>query len=471
MPQADSWKSPQEVLDLVIDFVPSYFVDVFTVAAVLDDEARSYIQARMKIAQFFRKFSFYFEVRMVDGGMTTQVRLRDDVHHPRKGVADEKYDLEGIGEHAVYRAKPEFVQDIANIDHRIGTSVQVRPHVAPPAIQVHLEEKVPVMEKLKSLVPAGKFVKIEILEEKIPEDVLFHPYFDCQGGLVSIASKFPEVFQVVDGSIRRRPRHLAPMALGELGFDDTPLPSVVKVVKNACELHEMPVWISITTLYEQLSPEDRRAVKRQYKSMASFLRMHGRVFAVSPDLLKVSAWSPPTGNSDDVSDAASVHYQPNYVLNTLYDKFPKGKTLTAAQLLSLLPADVRESVPNPFVPWLCTQPQYFTVDNPAEPSMERVRVRRASETASIDIALQLYPLIPEDGVAAVTLLRQLPPRLSQSVSQIGLHGIIENLSDWLELLDGDVFRKRSLEDLEKAANSAGEETPLYLTFFLKLYAC
>ena len=458
MPQQEKWRSPAEVLDLLIEYVPTFFVDVFNVAAILDDEPRAYVQNRMKIAQFFRKYAFHFEVRMVDGGMTTQVRLRDDVHHPRRGSADEKFYLDGVGEHAVYRAKPDFVQDIDNIDHRSGASVQVRAHVAPPAIHVTLEEKVPVMEKLKSLIPAGKFVKIEVVEEKIPEEVLFHPYFDCQGGLFSISSKYPDVFQVVEGSIRRRPRHLAPMSLGELGVDDSPMPEVLEVVAKACALHDMPVWISITTLYEQLPVDVRRKVKKQFKSFATFLRMHGRAFAVSPDLLKVSSWTPPPDDGSDVTDATAVQYRPNLVLSALYDKFPQDKTLSGTEAVNVLPLDMRGSAPQPFGAWLASHPKHFVVDNPGELVLDRLRVRRASGNASLDTAMALYPLIPEDGIAAVTLLKKLPPGVAASVSQLGLAGLVQNLSEWLELLDGDVFRKKEMADLQAAlAASSGAE--------------
>jgi len=117
----------------------------------------------------------------------------------------------------------------------------------------------------------------------------------------------------------------------------------------------------------------------------------------------------------------------------------------------MIPENLRASLPKNVAGWLCAQRQYFIVegaDGTRDPS--EVHVRRATDHAPLDIAFGLYPHIPDDGVSSVALLKQLPAALKKHVEQFGIHNIVDNLSDWLELLDGDLFRRRTLAELEAA---------------------
>jgi hypothetical protein len=464
-----SWRSPAEVLTMMVEYVPTFYVPVNSVASILDDSARDFVKGKMKFVQFFRKYRFYFDLRNVDG-VRMEVKLRDDVQHPRRGAADTKFSLSDIGEYATYSVKPEFVQSLDNIDTRQDLVVHVRPVAPPPSVQVRLEERVPVMERLKAIVPTKELTNIEQVEELVPEDILFHPYFDCQGGLIAIASKFPDVFQIVGGAIRHRPRHLAPLALDDYDADTTPEPEVLKLVLDSVNQHDVPVWVSVTSLYEQLTVPQRRRLKKSHKSFASFLRAHGKCLAVSVDLLKVSSWKAPANALlDDAAEPGTttplpggiVQYTHTHVLNELFDCFPRGQALGLKAFMDMVPEHLRSSLPKNVVGWLASNRTYFVVDGAdlTPPDASRVFIRRASDHAPLDVALALYRYIPEDGIAVSALLEALPKATQAHVNQVGIKGVVNSLPEWLELLDGDVFRRRTVEELETALAGGGGKAP------------
>lgn len=449
------YKSAVEVLAALIEFVPTFFVPINHVAALLPDDVRVLVKQRGKLVHFFKRYSFYFDVRLVDG-MRYEVRLQESLQHPKRGSADVKFTVTDIGEVVTYTVKPEFVQTFDNIDVKSNdVNTNVRPDQPPPAIYIRLEERVPVLERLKALVPQTEFIPIETLEERVPEDIIFHPYFDCQGGLVAVCAKFPDIFQVVDGAVRLKPRHLAPLATDELTFDNSPVPEVIGKVREIVAVHDIPVWVSITLIYEQLTPAHRREIKTKFKSFASCLRAHGAVLAVSNDLLKVSKWIvPKVANEPNAADA--MKFTHTHIVNELFDKFPRNKTLTLAATLKLIPESMKVSLPKNMAQWLKAQSTYFIVDGadiPGELDPMKVTIRRASDRAALDLALMLYPAIPDDGVAAKVLISQLADAERKTVEQIGLSNIVDNLSDWLQLLDGDVFRTKTMAELEKAIAS------------------
>ena len=315
--------------------------------------------------------------------------------------------------------------------------------------------------------------------------------------LGAIATKFPDAFQVVDGQIRIRPEVLAPLALDDFSFETSAEQEIIAVIKKAVCASDIPTWISVTGLYEQLSMDQRRTVKRGYKSFASFLRCHGMSLAVSTDLLRVSHWLPPKAamkkylkakqkqendllqqqnqqqqydeenNNNNNENSSSnnndnkpevIQYTQLHVLNELYDRFPRGREFSLHDFLKTVPEHLRGSLPKNPALWLSTFPQYFVVEGVGttrDPS--DVRIRRARDHAPIDIAVQLYPHIPEEGVSTSALPSQLPPALKAHVEQFGIHNIVDNLSEWLELLDGDLFRKKSMDELEAAI--AGKNKP------------
>jgi hypothetical protein len=440
----------------------------------LDENTRGLLKGKGKFVLMLKKYRFFFDVRTSDIGMV-DVKLRDDVNHPKRGAADAKYMMTDVGDQRTYTVRPEFITSMESIEV-FQETVSVKPQQAPPAIHVRMEERVPVVDRLKTLIPS-QFTMIEEVEEKVPEDVLFHPYFDCQGGLPAIASKFPELFQVVDGLIRLRPPHIAPLATNDTALEKSSLPTVAeKVMKVVCAT-DIPQWVSITSIYEMLSLEEKRMIKKEFKSFAGFLRAHGASVSISQDTLKVSKWIPPTrrasaaptptaaappatstpGTSTGTASMEKL-YTPTHVINELFDRFPRNKTLSLPQVLELIPYDMRASVPKRVVLWLRGSSSYFVVENPDEMVPQNVRVRRATDTVPLDIAQALYPFIPEEGISRQRLLQVLPEATQELVNRLELENVVQSLSEYLELIDGDVFRKKTETELEVAIQT--EESKL-----------
>ncbi|CCW67956.1 unnamed protein product [Phytomonas sp. Hart1] len=265
----------------------------------MPEEIRTYFQGRGKLISFLRRHPFLFDIRNLECVSRLDVRLQKEVNHPRCGAADHKFMMTDIGVVESYVAKPEFILSMDSIEST-NKGVFLHPQSAPPAIRVKLEERMPVLDRLVALIPVD-FELVKKVEENIPDDIIFHPYFDCQGGLASIASKFPDDFQVVDGKIRRRPPHLAPLSLNDFTLKQSPIPEIASLVeREVCDTN-IPRWVNITSLYEQLTPQQKREVKQVFKSFARFLRAHGKSVSVSQDMLCVSMWIPPMSSSIDTA--------------------------------------------------------------------------------------------------------------------------------------------------------------------------
>lgn len=452
-------QSPQELLSTFIAYIPTYFVPLQCIAAILPDEIREPFVGRGKLLNFLRRYSFYFEVRTFEGfSGRFEVRLREDVSHPQRGSADEKFMMTDVGETTSYVAKPEYIVCTENIEYG-SQNVLLKPPAPPPSVRVRLEERVPVVERLKSLVPSH-FAPIETLEETIPEDVLLHPYFDCQGGLLSIARKLPEELQVVGSRIRRRPAHLAPLALDEYTLEASPLPDVAALLKRDVCSSDIPHWVSITSLYEQLTREQKTELKLKFRSFAGFLRSHGRSLAVSTDMLQVSMWickdPPPLQQPDETvgvttanktSTAEENHakeltppsrpvaYSPMQVLNALYDAFPPHQTLSLRDAFRLLPPEMATSpLPRKLAPWLASFPLYFTVENADVGDAGEVLLRRASDRQPLDLAAAIYDHLPGEAAReAEVVVAELSSSMREIIQQIGIEQLTVLLPQWLEV--------------------------------------
>nr|CCC90917.1 conserved hypothetical protein [Trypanosoma congolense IL3000] len=480
------WKSPQEVLLAFVEYIPTFYVPVHCVAAILSEDCRRHFVGRGRFLSFLKRYRFFFDLRVIDG-VRADVKLRDDLNHPRRGVADVKFKMTDVGDVINYVAQPEYIVTMESIEQSNG-SVPLKPACSPPAVHVRLEERVPVLERLKALVPVD-FALIDQVEESVPEDVLFHPYFDCQGGLVAIASKFPEHFQVVDGMIRRRPLHLAPLALNDFTLDNSPIPDIAKMVQEQVCSSDIPQWVSITSLYEQLTREQKKLVKREFKSFAGFLRAHGMSVSLSQDMLQVAKWIPHIGEGSkaqvctvnnaareanettpgngiackdaggsDVSAAncstpetvgrVQYEYSQVQIINELFDKFPPNRTLNLVEFLRLVRPDMRPSLPRKVVPWLATYPSYFVLDDPTEKDPEKVRIRRASDRQPLDVAHELYQHIPEEGITEEELLPKLSAIHQDYVKCIGMKHIVDSMPEWLALDTSEQIGKAVLRRLQ-----------------------
>ncbi|KAK7200647.1 hypothetical protein NESM_000121000 [Novymonas esmeraldas] len=449
--------SPTEVISIFVLYVPSFFVSIQSVASLLPDETRVQLMGRGRFISFLKRYPFHFDLSAVDSGRCS-VRLNADLIHPQRGEADHKYVMCDVGATTSYVARPEFVVCAENIESSASQRVLISPLTPPPSLRVRLEERVAVVTRLRTLVPS-EFTAVETLEESIPEDVLFHPYFNCQGGLLSIAAKLPDEFQVVEGRIRRRPPHLAPLATDDLTLDNSPFPAIAALVRQHVCDSDIPHWVSITPLYELLTRTQKRELKQRFRSFAGFLRAHGQSLAVSTDMLQVSMWvstSPPAPPPSTASAPAPVVYTREEVLTAWYDRFPLDETLTLRDAMQLLPVEMRTSaLPTKIGPWLASHPHYFSVDFMEEEDPTKVLIRRASGRAPLDLALALYAALPsKDTVYSSTaVLPLLEPSVRQVVERIGLGQLAKMLPQWLDVVqsrDGHcgLQRLQSTEALE-----------------------
>lgn len=455
------WRSPQEVLSTFIECVPTFYVSIHSVAAVLPEDIRAQFVGRGRFLSFLRRYPFFFDVRALDTGVRIDVRLREDVSHPRRGAADEKFMMTDVGEVTNYVAKPDHIVSLDSIE-AASQSVALQPPTAPPAVRVQLEERVPVLCRLRTLIPKD-FTPMAAVEEGLPEDILYHPYFDCQGGLPAIAAKFPSEFQVVAGGIRLRPPHLAPLALHDYTLENSPLPDVAALVQREVCSAAIPHWVSVTSLYEMLTRHQKRHVKGGFRSLAGFLRAHGQSVSISNDMLQVAMWTM-RASSEHINnrESGAVNPPPNlrhithtHILNELFDRFPRHRTLSVAEALDLLPQEMRACcLPEKILPWLATHPQYFVLEDPSEKDLHTARMSRAMDSQPLDFAMALYPHLTEDpqGTPATALLAALDPSLRSAVERLGLETLVDALPEWLvgipAELDGQPFRVRRLRSVE-----------------------
>jgi len=278
-------------------------------------------------------------------------------------------------------------------------------------------------------------------------------------------------------------------ALGEYTLTTSPLPDVAALLQAQVCSSDIPHWVSITSIYEQLTREQKAEVKRKFRSFAGFLRAHGRSLAVSTDMLQVSMWicknppslpapddaaekagpSLPSSTPPPADDAAAttaiqtrvastvvatapvaavstkeevpapprpVAYSPMQVLNALYDVFPPHRTLSLRDALELLPPEMATSpLPRKFSSWLATYPQYFVIDGAAEEEdTRRVMLRRASDRQPLDYAAAIYAHLPTDTAREMdAVLAELHPSMRTAVQQLGVEHLAALLPKWLEV--------------------------------------
>lgn len=73
---------------------------------MLPDDIRSLFLGRNKFFIFIRRYPFFFDLRQKDAGSRWDVKLNDDVNHPKRGVGDDKFMIIDVGERTNYVARP-----------------------------------------------------------------------------------------------------------------------------------------------------------------------------------------------------------------------------------------------------------------------------------------------------------------------------------------------------------------------------
>jgi hypothetical protein len=429
------YRTPAEVLDVMVDYVPTQFIDIRRLMDVIPPDVMQ-MTGSLKFDAFLKKYRFYFEVRSANGQV--EVRLRPDVSHPRRGSADQRLAGGASGSSARIRKPPRNSE--ANLIH----------FIAP---------KIP-----KSFEPLG-----EVLQ-KIAPVVSKHAAFDPRLGVVGLLEKYPEYFQLRNGAIRIRPFASAPNSTDDLDLATSPLPSVLQKVIHALPDAEVAFGDpeksckDAASIYALLTDTEKQALKETFKSFSKFLRMHGRVVVVSPDATRVRRFVPenePCADTlakqqlvadslDPLDPILQIPTQMENVADSewavkeLYDALPLTQAVELDELLDLVPSSVKQSLPREHLDeHLSMYTEYFACWK--YPDNETILVVQRAKLATPDfedaeIVRMVSPLIPQGGIAVDALRRRVPLPLQRYFYRHGLRTVLGRLSKYFMVVKDKVLR-------------------------------
>ena len=127
-----------------------------------------------------------------------------------------------------------------------------------------------------------------------------HPDYDTSVGVLPTLEKHPFIFQVAKDSVRLRQSGTAPNALDSKGRtpDDSPLPHIFSKIMSVLpgeSYDDTPVEVS--AILAKLNVEERDEIKKKFRSLPRFLRLHGAAIEVSRDNTTVRRWEEPENSS------------------------------------------------------------------------------------------------------------------------------------------------------------------------------
>lgn len=467
-----SWRSPAEIVDNLMDYIPSYWAPMKAVHNHLPFEIKELYQNKMKLSQFLRKFNYYFDTKLTQRG--AEVRVRMDCSHPKKGAADDRY-----GQHQRrHQLQQDQHQAEFSAEQKASTSsspsstLDISP--APNAsLSAKTALKKPLYVEVDAHTLAGQlkqlcsntFVPVKEFQAGLPNTITGHPEYDASAGVLPTLEKHPFIFQVVDGAVRLRQAGVAPNALEKLGRDqdDSPLPAIFAKVMQSLPSHPgdcSPVEIS--TVLAKLSSDEKTEIRNKYRSLPRFLRLHGAAIEVSRDNTTIRRWEEPRGSTAstsgsveeaalelDLQSAGDVEdpFEPQlaegaaalpktggvadasavqWALKELYSGLPLSTAVPLDDAVSMLPAQMREAVMNsetPIQEQLNKYPDYFMCW--ASPDDEKTFIVQRTmigvpEFELDEVVSVVKSLTPQGGIASEKLLRRVPPRMQRFLFRHGL---------------------------------------------------
>ena len=291
------------------------------VEGYLSTEAKNLYIHVTKFSTFIRKYPFFFDVEhsgIKDGG--NYVKLREDLAHPRKGIANKKYtvslNMYDIQENIRNSTQP--VPKIENntssysltrntrvdstirnlfenekngrnnninlIEHRYKTSLKTIIYIylcktnndCVSTLKGHNEIRIPI-----------EYIDINTLNKILPSWLNKHPEYNASNSIIEYASQYTEIFQTKGNYsfIRIRPGYLAPNSLDEYTIDSSPVKATIQSILK--HINENKRWMDIISISKMVPPEDQLLIKKKFRSLTRALRSHGTLFEVSTDNLKV----------------------------------------------------------------------------------------------------------------------------------------------------------------------------------------
>jgi hypothetical protein len=412
-----TWKSPAEIVDTLMEYVPTFWIRARHVHNALPHEVKELYNERMRVNQFLRKFQFYFDAKVTNEGPF--VKVRDTCNHPKKGFADDRYASSLLND-------PTAAANAANLGGGLGVDAQT-------------------LEGRLRAVLSDELVPIADIEAKLPPDVQQHKDYDKAKGLAATLELHPHYFQVIEGKARKRPIGVAPNALSDLTVETSPLPEVFRRL-YALVPEDSAESAKTSTLFAELTAEEKQIVKQQFRSFPRFLRLHGRVMSVTPDNMTVRRFCEVLPDDVDVGGSGlgggggaadmdiigkrlphetSFDASPlDLAIKELHEALPLLSSVPLEDAVFMLPAGIRTSFQGlDLAAELREYPSYFSVwEFPDDPKV--IVVQRASvETPEIpaeEMISTVHPLVPQGGIDAERLMRKVPLNLQRYFYRHGL---------------------------------------------------
>jgi hypothetical protein len=428
--QARSWRSPAEVVDTLMDYVPSYWIHAKHVHFALPNEVKEMYNERLRLNQFLKKFPFFFDTKVTLKG--AEIKVKADCRHAKKGDADDRYADSLRSSEAVVGAAAAEVIDTTTL---VG--------------------------KLRTLVPKA-FIPVKEFEVGMPTEVETHASYDANAGVAAVFNEHPQFFQVADGAVRLRPWGVAPNALSALSETDSPAPDLLRTL--LAQLPEIdsrtlapPQGVGVAALFAALTAEQMKEVKALSKSLPRFLRQHGRLVIVSQDNLTVARFRedrpeeaepepeevivgmrlPDEGSMTEASGAEMA-------LRELYEAMPWTQAVELDDIVTMLPPAIRGLLADvDLAAELEKYPSYFTTwpypDDVSVTIVQRAKVD-TPEMPDDELALALQYLIPQGGIDAERLMRKVPVHVQRYLYRHGIRTVLGRITKHFYVSDDRILR-------------------------------
>ncbi|KPI89454.1 hypothetical protein ABL78_1418 [Leptomonas seymouri] len=434
-PTAVPLRTTIQLMDVLVEYIPTFYTPVEEIEPLLPSSLQQ-LYRDTSLRFFLKRFKHYLDMRTAYN--TTEVRLKPNFDHPKRGVGDTqiRHDSTGNLLNANQLRRPPRSSE-ANL---IGLIAPRVPRVFTPLADV-LQEISPIVSR--------------------------HPAFDSRLGVTGLLGKYPEYFQVVDGRLRARPYREAPNSLRDLDRNSSPLPAIFAKVwacveeaaagKNYAEVSEKAAaMVSTGRLYSLLSAPEKAEVKQKCRSFPTFLRMHGKELVVSVDKMRVYKFLPEYEacvdtlmderlrmNSLDPNDpilkipaVMAPESNAEWAVSELYDALPLMQCAELDEVLSLVPHAVRNALPKEVsdVRSLLEQyGEYFTIwpypDNESVIVVQRAKVEEPVLDKA-EIVRMVVPLIPQGGTTLTALRTRVPLLLQRYFYR---HGTVATLGAMKEI--------------------------------------
>lgn len=446
-PPAGSARTVLEVLDTLVEYIPTFFVQHQMVADQLPSEiTKQYADSSFLF--YIKRFRHYIDIRAHHGN--TEIRLRPDFAHPKRGQADIRY-TSGL-------SGSDMLSQLARGRRPPRNSEANLIHFILPRIPVAYTPLATVLQDVSDIVSR-------------------HPSFDSRLGVTGLFEKYPEYFQIVDAKLRVRPFRSAPNSLDDLNVTTSPLPNIYAKVKKFVdesaegkdynvEAEKMAAVVPTGKLYALLTNAEKQEVKTRCRSFPRFLRLHGAEIVVSVDNMKVYQFRPTyekcaetildqrlimnSLSPDDPVLKIPATMEDNsladWAVRELYDALPLMQCAELAEVMSLVPPSVKDALPQDegrLVEHLALYPDYFmTWPYPDDPSV--IVVQRAKlELMPMDqetIAQMVMQVTPQGGIEASRLLRRVPLPLQRHFYRHGLKKVLGEMKNYFLIAGDKVMR-------------------------------